>query len=108
MVDKEDVLYTIVIYICLSLIEKCQESPRLSRVVHIDDKVNSRIAKASTAFGHLRGSVWDERGIKLDIKLTVYRSMVLPTLLYAYKTLTLYGRHAIRLNPYVQAVLENF
>ena len=31
----------------------------LSRVVHIDDEVNARIAKASAAFGRLRGSVWD-------------------------------------------------
>ena len=29
----------------------------LSRVVHIDDEVNARIAKASAAFGRLHGSV---------------------------------------------------
>ena len=29
----------------------------LSRVVHIDDEVNARIAKASAAFGRLRGSI---------------------------------------------------
>ena len=32
----------------------------LSRVVHIDDEVNARIAKASAAFGRLRGSIWDQ------------------------------------------------
>ena len=31
----------------------------LSRVVHIDDEVNAKIAKASAAFGRLRGSIWD-------------------------------------------------
>ena len=31
----------------------------LSRVVHIDDEVSASIAKASAAFGRLRGSVWD-------------------------------------------------
>ena len=31
----------------------------LSRVVHIDDKVHARIAKASAAFGRLRRSIWD-------------------------------------------------
>ena len=31
----------------------------LARVVHIVDEVNARIAKASAAFGQLRGSVWD-------------------------------------------------
>ena len=37
----------------------------LSRVVHIDDEVNARIAKASAAFGRLRGSIWDRSGISL-------------------------------------------
>ena len=37
----------------------------LSRVVHIDDEVNARIAKASAAFGRLRGSIWDRSGIRL-------------------------------------------
>ena len=58
----------------------------LSRVVHIDDEVNARIAKASAAFGRLRGSIWDRSGIRLDTKLKVYRSVVLPTLLYPCET----------------------
>ena len=33
----------------------------LSRVVHIDDEVNARIAKASAAFGRLRGSIWEPK-----------------------------------------------
>ena len=59
----------------------------LSRVVHIDDEVSARIAKASTAFGRLRGSIWDRSGIRLDTKLKVYISVVLPTLLYACEKL---------------------
>ena len=43
----------------------------LSRVVHIDGEVNARIAKASTVFGQLRGSVLDRSGIRLDTKLKV-------------------------------------
>ena len=34
----------------------------------------------------LRSSVWDRSGIRLDSKLTVYRAVVLQTLLYAYET----------------------
>ena len=41
----------------------------LSRVVHIDVEVNARIAKASAAFGRLRGSHRDQTGIRLDTKL---------------------------------------
>ena len=52
----------------------------LSRVVHIDDEVHARIAKASAAFGRLRGNIWDQSGVRLDTKLKVYSSVVLPTL----------------------------
>ena len=70
----------------------------LSRVVHIDDEVNARIAKASAAFCRLRGSVWDRSRIRLDTKLKVYKAVVLPTLVYACETWTVYQRHAKRLN----------
>ena len=72
----------------------------LSRVVHIDDDVNARIAKASATFGWLRGSLWDRSGIRLVRKLKEYRSVVLPTLLYACETWTVYQRHAKRLNHF--------
>ena len=58
------------------------------------------MAKASAAFGRLRGSIWDRSGIRLDTKLKVYRSVVLPTLLYICKSLTVYQRHAKRLNHF--------
>ena len=78
----------------------------LSRVVHIDDEVNARIAKASAAFGRIRGSIWDRSGIRLDTKLKVYRSVVLPTLLYACETWTVYQRHAERLNHFHTSCLR--
>ena len=78
----------------------------LSRVVHIDDEVNARIAKASAAFGRLRGSIWDRSGIRLDTKLKVYRSVVLPTLLYACETWTVYQWHAKRLNHFHTSCLR--
>ena len=78
----------------------------LSRVVHIDDEVNARIAKASAAFGRLRGSIWDRSGIRLDTKLKVYRSVVLPILLYSCGTWTVYQRHAKRLNHFHTSCLR--
>ena len=80
----------------------------LSRVVHIDDEVNARIAKASAAFGRLHGSVWDRSGIRLDTKLKVYKAVVLPTLLYACETWTVYQRHAKRLNHFHTDCLRKF
>ena len=41
----------------------------LSRVVHIDDEVNTRIAKASAPFGQLCGCIWDRSGIRLNTRL---------------------------------------
>ena len=78
----------------------------LSRVVHIDDEVNARIAEASAAFGRLRGSVWDRSGIRLDTKLKVYRAGMLPTLLYACETWTVYQRHTKRLNHFQTSCLR--
>ena len=78
----------------------------LSRVIHIDDEVNARTAKASAAFGRLRGSIWDRSGIRLDTNLKVYRSVVLPTLLYACETWTVYQRHAKRLNHFHTSCLR--
>ena len=77
----------------------------LSRVVHIDE-VDARIAKASAAFGRLRRSIWDQSGIRLDTQLKVYRSVVLPTLLYACETWTVYQRHAKRLNHFHTSCLR--
>ena len=78
----------------------------LSRVVYIDDEVNARISKASAAFGRLGGNIWDRSGIRLDTKLKVYRSVVLPTLLYACETWTVYQRHAKRLNHFHTSCLR--
>ena len=68
--------------------------------MHIDDKVNARIAEASAAFGRLRVSVWDRSGIRLDKKLNIYKAVVLPTLFYACETWTVYQRHAKRLHHF--------
>jgi hypothetical protein len=45
----------------------------LSRCVHIDDEINARIAKAITAFGRLRSSVLERRGISTVTKVKVTR-----------------------------------
>ena len=72
----------------------------LFRAVHIDDEVTARTAKASVAFGRRRTNVWERNGIRLDTKLKVYKAVVLPTLLYACETWTVYQRHAKKLNHF--------
>ena len=80
----------------------------LSRVVRIDNEVNARIAKASAAFGRLRGSIWDRSGIRLDTKLKVYRCVVQPKLSYACEIWTVYQRHPKRLNHFYASCLRKF
>ena len=72
----------------------------LSQNATIDDEVNIRIARASSTFGRLYPNVWNRRGITTQTKLKVYRSVVLPTLLYACETWTVYQRHAKKLNQF--------
>ena len=62
--------------------------------MHIDDEATARTAMASVAFDRLRTNVWERNGIRLDTKLKVYKAVVLPTLLYACETWTVYQRHA--------------
>lgn len=72
----------------------------LSRTTLIDDESDTRIAKASAAFGRLRTLVWNRKGVHLSTKLKVYRAIVLTTLLYACETWTVYQRHAKKLNRF--------
>ena len=69
--------------------------------MYIDDEVTARTANASVAFGRLRTNVWERNGIRLDAKLKVYKPVVLPTLLYACETWTVYQRNAKKLNHYL-------
>ena len=72
----------------------------LSRSVTIDDEINSRLAKASAAFGRLNKNVWDRRGITTPTKIKVYKAVVLTTLLYGCETWTVYKRHSKKLNHF--------
>ena len=48
----------------------------LSRSVHIDDETDARIVKARVAFGRLRSSALESKGVSLATKLSVYRAIV--------------------------------
>ena len=56
-----------------------------------DEYINSRIAKASAAFDRLRNRLWNEHGIRLDTKISVYVAVVLTILLYGCETWTLFA-----------------
>ena len=53
----------------------------ISREVLIDDEVTAKIANAIMAFGSIRANIWERNENRLDTKLKVYKTVVLPTLL---------------------------
>ena len=57
-----------------------------SKSIVKDDKVNTRLVKASSVFGRLNRNVWNRRGISKGTKIKVYRTVVLTTLLYDCET----------------------
>ncbi|BHF65225.1 hypothetical protein SprV_0200823500 [Sparganum proliferum] len=58
----------------------------LSRNIKIDDEVANRISKASLAFGRLQTTVFNRHGLQLSTKLKMYKTVILPTLLYGAET----------------------
>ena len=77
----------------------------LSRVVHIGDEVNARIAKGSAAFGRLHGSIWDRSGIRRHKAESIWIGSSANTI-NACETWTVYQRHAKRLNHFHTSCLR--
>jgi hypothetical protein len=68
----------------------CYLGSVLNRNVSLEKEIESRLGKASAAFGSLRSRLWNDHGIRLDTKLAVYRAVFLTTLLYGSETWTVY------------------
>ena len=71
----------------------------MNSAANLDDEALCRISRASQAFGRLHTRVWHEPGISIKTKLSVYRAVVLPSLLYGCETWTCYRRHTKKLGP---------
>jgi hypothetical protein len=78
--------------------EFCFLGSTLSNDALIDKDVTTRISRACVSFGRLSERVWKQRGIKTQIKLKVYRVVVLSNLLYGCETWTCYRRHIQQLD----------
>ena len=60
----------------------------------------TRIVKGSETFSRLHANVWNARGISLQTKLKIYRATILPVLLMACETWTVYQHYAKKLNHF--------
>ena len=72
----------------------------INSAANLDDEIQCRISRASQAFGRLHTRVWHERGISVKTKLSVYKAVVLPSLLYGCETWTCYRRHIKKLDQF--------
>ena len=63
----------------------------------LDREIDTRISKTSQALSSLRNRMLSKHNIHLSMKLKVYNTMVLPSLLYGCETWTLYRRHIKKL-----------
>jgi len=77
--------------------EKLEQGRRLARA---GPDISARLAKASQAFGRLSKRLWDDHGIRLDTKISVYVAAILPVLLYGCESWTLYRRNIRKLDQF--------
>ena len=54
----------------------------ISSNARIDGEIDNRLAKANSAFGRLYKRVWNNKHLRIITKISVYRAVVLTTLLY--------------------------
>uniref|UniRef100_A0A803TLC0 C2H2-type domain-containing protein n=1 Tax=Anolis carolinensis TaxID=28377 RepID=A0A803TLC0_ANOCA len=78
----------------------------LSTKVNIDTEIQHRLSSASAAFFCMKQRVFDDQDIHRDTKVLVYKAIVLPTLLYACKTWTVYRYHTQLLELFHQRCLR--
>ena len=85
----------------------CYLGSIISQDATMDNDITERIAKASQAFGRLRQRLWDDKNIRLETKISVYRSVVTSTLLYGAEAWTLYRGHIRKLDQYHMRCLRS-
>ena len=72
----------------------------------IDKVANNRLAKSNSAFGRLSNRVWKNKHLKKGIKISVYRVVVLTTLLNGSESWVAYRHHLRPLEGFHQRCLR--
>jgi hypothetical protein len=78
----------------------CYLGSILSSDANVDDDISSRIAQASQSFGRLSRRLWNNHGIRLEVKIAVYQAVILTSLLYGSETWVLHRRHIRKLEHF--------
>ncbi|BHF69040.1 hypothetical protein SprV_0301208100 [Sparganum proliferum] len=75
-------------------------SSTLSRTTKIDDEVARRTSRASQALGRPQNTVWNYSALHVNIKLKMYKAVILPSLLYGADIWTAYMKQTWRLDHF--------
>ena len=89
------------------VVEKVKEFVFLGSVVpDCSADVKRRIALASSAFGRLRKTVWNNRIISKELKARLYKALILPIAIYASETWTLRYEDTCKLETFEMRCLR--
>ena len=71
----------------------------------VSKDLDNCLSKASSSFGRLSKKVWQSHSLRLSTKIPVYRTVVVPTLLYGAETWVLYWKQIRLLEQFRQRCL---
>ena len=82
--------------------------PGLHHVIKCEDwwEIDNRLAKANSAFGRLNKRVWNNRHLRSKTKISVYRAVLLATLLYGSESCVTNWNHLKLLERFHQHCLH--
>ena len=78
----------------------------ISSNARIDGEIDNRLAKANSTFGRLYKRVWNNKHLRIITKISVYRAVVLTTLLYGSEFWVTYRNHINLLERFHQRCLR--
>ncbi|XP_069749915.1 uncharacterized protein [Narcine bancroftii] len=79
----------------------------ISSDARIDNEIDNRLAKANSAFGRLHKRVWKNNQLKNLTKISVYRAVVISTLMFGSESRVLYRHHLRLLERFHQCCLRS-
>ena len=73
----------------------------------VSKDLDTRLSKARSSFGRLSKRVWQSHSLHLSTKIQVYRTIIVPTLLYGAETQVLYQKQIRLLERFHQRCLRS-
>ena len=73
----------------------------------MNEKLDTRMSNASTSYGRLKEKVWHNKDLTFQTKCSVYRAVVLSSLLYGAEARTVYKLAAQTQHLYDETLATN-